>query len=100
MPWEIRFLRWMRAKLFAMTALVPRCQRRVLAARSLPVVVPANYKARRHLLGLLVVFGVEAAEGEPGDLGYVRAERHDLDPVRREVARRDVVPDHDGDSTL
>src|ERR671920_410176 len=79
---------------------VQRRQRGVLAARTLPVVVPAHDKARRHLLGLPVVLGVEAAEGEFGDLGYVRAERHYLDPVRREVARRDVVLDYDADRAL
>src|SRR5215213_5180960 len=79
---------------------VQRGQGRVLAATTLTVVVPANDKARRHLLGLLVVLRVEAAEGETGDLGHVRAERHYLHPIWREVSSRDVVPDDDGHGAL
>ena len=65
---------------------VERSQRRVLAARSLPVVVSSDDETGCHLLRLLVVLGVEAAEGELGYLGHVGTERHDLDSVRREVA--------------
>src|SRR5215212_9003002 len=70
---------------------VQRGQGRVLAATTLTVVVPANDKARRHLLGLLVVLRVEAAEGETGDLGHVRAEGHYLHPIWREVGDLAVV---------
>src|SRR5215208_8210064 len=79
---------------------VQRGQGRVLAATTLTVVVPAHDKARRHLFGLLVVLGVEAAEGETGDLGHVRAEGHYLHPIWCEVSSRDVVPDDDGHGAL
>src|SRR5215217_3767330 len=79
---------------------VQRGQGRVLAATALTVVVPAHDQARRQLFGLLVVLRVEAAEGETGDLGHVRAEGHYLHPIWREVSSRDVVPDDDGHGAL
>src|SRR5918998_998061 len=72
----------------------------MLPARALTVVVSAHDEARRHLLGLLVILGVEAPEGEPGDLRHVRAERHHLHPVGRQVTCRNVILDHDGHRSL
>ena len=62
MPWEIRLREALGED--GPDAEVQRGQGRVLAARALPVVVSPDYEAGGHLPGLLVVLGVEAAEGE------------------------------------
>ena len=90
----MRLRRWMRAKLFATTARIPRWTRRdrgVLARRALPVVVAADDEAAAPRERPVVELGVLAPEHVLRALGDVRPEAHADRAVGRHVAGRDVV---------
>src|SRR5215211_3811926 len=72
----------------------------VLAARSLPVVVPADDETAAPLEGAVVELWVLPAEHELRALGYVRPETHSGRPVGSHVSGRDVVLDDYYDASL
>ena len=79
---------------------VERGERGVLSRGALAVVVARDDDPAPPLLEALAELGVAVAQGELGDRGDVRAVRHHLDPVGREVASRDVVGLHGRDTGL
>ncbi len=77
-----------------------RRERRVLAARALPVVVAGDDEASAPLLRPARELLVAVLERELGDRGHVRPVRHHGRAVRGQVAGRDVVGGDDQDAQL
>ena len=99
-PCAIRFVRWMRAKLFATTARTPRWSAANAACsreRALAVVVAADDDPAAPLLRPRREVGVEAAEHVARAGGDVRPDREPERAVGSHVAGRDVVGHLDQD---
>jgi hypothetical protein len=79
---------------------VDRGQGRLLPRAALAVVVTRHHEAACRPARALVEVAVDAAEHEPGAGGDVSPQGHPERPVRRHVARRDVVADDDQNRTL